>query len=313
MITSARSGVTGVLAVSAIAIVVLAGCSSASLEDCPRSTRTDLSDVAADDASLPFRFPLDEIEPHPREAAFCEPSRPLPPDKFHAAEDYHRPAGTAVYAMADGEISFSGPMGGYGWLLIIDHPQANLYSLYGHLSASRWRMEAGPVTKGDLIAYLGDGWENGGSHEQPLVPHLHFGVRAGQRSDYPGKGEWRWMAGWIRPCPRDLGWLQPSVVMADQIIPPGGFENPSASFLEIWWVDLLIVAAALAGGGWWVALGIRKRRPLVLLLIGVAIGFAAWVLNTRSVSLTIVMYALAAISILTGFILLALRLANRDR
>jgi hypothetical protein len=101
--------------------------------------------------------------------------------------------------------------------------------------------------------------------------------------------------------------------MADQMIPPGGFENPSASFLEIWWVDLLIVAAALAGGGWWVALGIRKRRPLVLLLIGVAIGFAAWVLNTRSVSLTIVIYALAAISILTGFILLALRLANRAR
>lgn len=240
----ARSYLVRVLAASAVAAVVLTGCGSASIADCPRAIRADLSGVVPDDGSLPFRFPLDDIETHPREAAFCEPSRPFPPDKFHAAEDYHRPAGTPVYAMADGEISFSGPMGGYGWLIIVDHPKMNLYSLYGHLSPSRWRMDPGPVAKGDLIAYLGDGWENGGSHDHPLIPHLHFGVRAGQRSDYPSKGEWRWMAGWIRPCPRDLGWLQPSAVIAEQHIPEGRFANPPAGFLEIWWTDLLIVGAA---------------------------------------------------------------------
>ena len=61
------------------------------------------------------------------------------------------PAGTPVYAVADGEISFSDPMGGYGWLIIIDHPQANLYSLYGYLRPSRRRMEPGTVEKGELI------------------------------------------------------------------------------------------------------------------------------------------------------------------
>jgi hypothetical protein len=32
------------------------------------------------------------------------------------------------------------------------------------------------------LAYLGDSDENGGSAEQPLEPHLHFGIRAGQRT-----------------------------------------------------------------------------------------------------------------------------------
>jgi hypothetical protein len=312
VIVAARSGVVRALAASAIAVAVLTGCSSASQEECPESPRSDLTGIAADDPSLPFRFPLDDVETHGDEAVFCEPSRPFPPDEFHAAEDYHRPAGTPVYAMADGDVSFSGLMDGYGWLIIVDHPQANLYSLYGHLSPSRWRMEPGPVAKGDLIAYLGNGWENGGSHDEPLVPHLHLGVRAGQRTDYPGKGEWRWMAGWISPCPRDLGWLQPSTIMADQHIPPGGFENPPAGFLEMWWVNLLIIATALAGGAWWVVFGIRKDRPLVLLFAGGAIGVAGWVLSIRSVAMTAVIFVLAAVSILAGVLLLVRRLFTGD-
>ena len=102
-------------------------------------------------------------------------------------------------------------------LIIIDHPQANLYSLCGHLSPSRWYIESGVlVEKGQLIAYLGDSDENGGSSEQPLTPHLHFGIRAGQRADYSSMGEWRWQAGWLNYCPQDLGWLQPSLITVNQ-------------------------------------------------------------------------------------------------
>ncbi len=88
------------------------------------------------------------------------------------------------------------------------------------------------MSKGDLIAYLGDSDENGGSQENPLRTHLHFGVRAGQRSDYPAAGQWRWMAGWIKPCPQDLGWLQPSAVITSQVIPTGGFREPESAFIQ---------------------------------------------------------------------------------
>jgi murein DD-endopeptidase MepM/ murein hydrolase activator NlpD len=203
-----------------LAALLLASCTPAA-ESCPQKLRADLSQALsyADNEALPFQYPLPELglRDTPSPAKFCKGSFGLDPQKFHAAEDYHLPAGTPVYAFADGEISFSGRMGGYGWLIIVDHPQHNIYSLYGHLSPSRWKLESGmEVERGDLIGYLGDDDENGGSAKKPLVTHLHFGIRVGQRADYPGFGEWRWQAGWIKPCPTDLGWLKPSAVIVGQ-------------------------------------------------------------------------------------------------
>ena len=111
--------------------LLLAGCAGSN-GPCPEQPYADLSGAAAiaSDDQLPFRFPLDEVENQtsPSYTHFCAASSgPVEKRKYHAAEDYFHPAGTPVYAMADGHISFSGPMGGYGWLIIIDHPQANLY------------------------------------------------------------------------------------------------------------------------------------------------------------------------------------------
>jgi len=137
------------LASSILLIILLAGCAQPP-ESCPSNTPVGLSeaDAFAGDDSLAFRFPLDEssVDETPYFGWFSASNdghRPVSVSerKYHAAEDYLRPAGTPVYAMADGRASFSGPMGGYGWLIIIDHPQANLYSLYGHISPSRWRIE----------------------------------------------------------------------------------------------------------------------------------------------------------------------------
>ncbi|MBC8548417.1 MAG: M23 family metallopeptidase, partial [Candidatus Brocadiales bacterium] len=192
----------GGLIIISLLMIFIAGCSKTA-EPCPIQQQADLSMALAyaEDDQLPFQYPLDKLgnNAYPPPAIFCAHGCNKTECEYHAAEDYHLPAGTPVYAIADGNISFSGPMGGYGWLIIIDHPQANIYSLYGHLSPSRWRLESGLVKKGDLIAYLGDPDENGGSTEQPLVTHLHFGIRVGQKNDYPGKGEWRWQAGWIKP------------------------------------------------------------------------------------------------------------------
>ena len=139
-------------AAAALFAVLLSGCSSATPGECPTLPRIDLSQVDPNDDTLPFRYPLDVVAGHLHDADFCEHSSPG--GMFHAAEDLQQPAGTEVYAMADGEVSFSGTMGGYGWLVIVDHPEVNVYSLYGHLSPSRWRAEPGPVAKGDLVGYL---------------------------------------------------------------------------------------------------------------------------------------------------------------
>ena len=101
-------------------------------------------------------------------------------------------------------------MSGYGWLIIIDHPAENVYSLYGHLSSSRWKKSSGDVKNGDIIAYLGEAEEG-----ETMVSHLHFGMRLGQQADYPRWGNRRWMAGYADSRPDLLGWLHPSEIIGE--------------------------------------------------------------------------------------------------
>lgn len=286
----------------AILALLVSGCGSAAVEACPVASRVDLRSVDPTDASLPLRFPLDAVDGQLPYGGFCG-HRDSDGGAFHAAEDFGRPAGTAVYAIADGEVSFSGTMGGYGWLVIVDHPRMNIYSLYGHLSPSRWRTAPGPVAKGELIGYLGDEWENGGSREAPLVTHLHLGVRSGQRSDYPGKGEWRWMGGWIRPCPADLGWLQPSAVIARQGVLDEAVAGPAGGLVERWSVEILLVGAVLLVGAWWVVAGVRRRKPGRLLLLAVAFSAAALLLDFNHFGLIAPIGAAAVTSLLAGIVI----------
>jgi len=274
-------------------------------ESCPPYIPGDLSGAPAftRDNLLPFRFPLDEFgnDEAPFFTNFCASSDgPESARKYHAAEDFLRPAGTPVYAMADGNISFSGPMDGYGWLIIIDHPQANIYSLYGHLSPSRWRIRSGTVDKGELISYLGDSNENGGSVERPLEPHLHFGIRSGQRSDYPGMGEWRWQAGWIKPCPRNLGWLQPSAIIINQDITIGEFTEPEAGFAAIWGIEILFAVIYLLGGVCMLIFAIRKNKIFVLALSGVVLLTAGWFFFNKGTKVSYLLFIMAFLFLVIG-------------
>jgi hypothetical protein len=285
---------------SILLIMLLAGCAQ-SPQSCPPPVRIDSSEVDtfADDDSLPFRFPLDDYKIYQPlfMTNFAAKGTSLAYEgKYHTAEDVSHPAGTPVYAMANGNISFSGPMGGYGWLIIIDHPQANLYSLYGHLSPSRWRIESGTVEKGELIAYLGDTNENGSSSKYgQLPPHLHFGVRAGQRADYPGTGigEWRWQAGWTKPCPQDLGWLQPSAIITSQDIPVGGFPEPAAGLVAKWGGELLLTGFFLFSGVCMLVSAIRKNKPFVLVLSCALLFAVGWILYSKGSKLSYVLFATA--------------------
>ena len=307
----------------AIMILPLAACNTQYPGACPSSTPIGLLDAAeiARDESLPFRFPLDEatIDGTLFFGWFgvsneCPPNDidclNYPARAFHAAEDYKRPAGTPVYAMSDGRVSFSGRAGGYGWLILIDHPQANLYSLYGHLSPSRWKLDSGlQVKRGDLIAYLGDPDENGGSAESPLEPHLHFGIRAGQTADYPGRGEWRFMAGWIRLCPQDLGWLQPSVVITSQQIPAGGYPQPKVGFLVRWGFELLITSIYTIGGAGMLISAIRRKLRFFLLFPGVIVTAAGIVFHNNRMISTYTLLGIGILVMASG-ILLYVRASN---
>jgi len=299
----------GSLICAAILALLTAGCAEAP-DACPALVPVDMSGAetyAADD-SLPFRFPLDDhavyvsAEPFscPFAAAGWAKRGPFVRHEHHAAEDTLKPAGTPVYAMADGTVSFSGPMGGYGWLVIVDHPQASLYSLYGHLSPSRWRIEPGPVAKGGLIGYLGDPDENGGSAANPLRTHLHFGLRLGQRADYPSNGPWRWQAGWIKPCPQNLGWLQPSLVITEQEIPAGGLPGPAGRFLARWWIELLFGGLYLVGGMSALVFASRKNKCLPLLLSGVISLAAGWFFYSDGWRMSYVLFAMGVLLAVLG-------------
>jgi len=258
----------------------------------------------AEIAALPFRFPLDNMNELAaiRFATFCTAGGTEfgPSGKYHAAEDYHRPAGTPVYAVADGVVSFSGPKDGYGWLIIIDHPQANLYSLYGHLGPSRWRIRSGSVEKGEIIGYLGNSEENGGSAEHPMRPHLHFGVRAGQRADYGNIGEWRWMAGWVKPCPADIGWLRPSAIIAAQVIPDGGFPGPPGGFFTRLGVEVLLMGIYILGGLCLLLYGLARKKVLLLIIGGGGLFAVAWILRVRGMQFTEYVMGVGVVLFLVG-------------
>jgi len=129
-------------------------------------------------------------------------------EMYHTAEDCFVPAGTPVYAIGAGIIRYSGKARGYGGLIIIDHPDQNVYSLYGHLSLSRWKKESGEVKKGELIGHIGDAEEC-----YTMVSHIHFGLRMGQKADYPRFGDARWSAGYTHTLPEQLGWFELSEII----------------------------------------------------------------------------------------------------
>jgi hypothetical protein len=276
-------------------------------EYCSPSQYIDLSqaNVYAGNSDLPFRFPVDDLTKNQLLGAnfadYGYADASLYSKKYHAAEDYHQPAGSPVYAFADGIISYSGPREGYGWLVIIDHPNLNLYSLYGHLSPSRWKIDSGSVQKGDLIAYLGDPDENGGNKENPLTPHLHFGIRLGQRIHYPTVGEWRWMAGWIKYCPQSLGWLQPSRIITEQDIPDDGFRNAEGSLWSIWWQELLLSLVILAGAIAALIGIVMSKNRVVVIAFSIALPLLSWFIFSRGF---VVAYALFAVCIVFFAIML---------
>jgi murein DD-endopeptidase MepM/ murein hydrolase activator NlpD len=86
---------------------------------------------------------------------------------FHAGIDIAAPAGTKVQAAADGILFHSGPDGGYGNEVLIDHGYG-IMTKYGHLSTTL-AVVGQEVRRGQVIGAVGMTGRTTG-------PHLHYEV-----------------------------------------------------------------------------------------------------------------------------------------
>jgi len=88
--------------------------------------------------------------------------------KLHPGLDFAAPAGTPIYATANGIIEVAGNRGdGYGNCVIINHSYG-YKTLYGHMF--RVKARAGQkVTRGEIIGYVGSTGKSTG-------PHCHYEV-----------------------------------------------------------------------------------------------------------------------------------------
>ena len=94
---------------------------------------------------------------------------------FHAGTDFAAVDGTPIFAIADGIVSWAGPYGGYGQLIVIEHTVngERVASAYAHMWATGVHVSVGErVTAGQHIGDVGSSGKSTGSH-------LHFEIRPG--------------------------------------------------------------------------------------------------------------------------------------
>jgi len=93
--------------------------------------------------------------------------------RMHNGIDIVAPYGTAIVAVADGRVIFSGWKSGWGRCIEIDHGN-RAHTFYAHCSSLRVKI-GDRVTRGKKIANLGSSGRSTGAH-------LHYGVKR--------KGNW---------------------------------------------------------------------------------------------------------------------------
>lgn len=117
--------------------------------------------------SVPLRVPLRLSSPF---GMRVHPVTGIP--TLHAGLDLVAPAGTPIYATADGRVLRAGPAGGYGNMVEIQHADG-LVTRYGHMQSIV--VEAGQeVTAATVIGQLGSTGVSTG-------PHLHYEIRRAEQ------------------------------------------------------------------------------------------------------------------------------------
>lgn len=96
--------------------------------------------------------------------------------EFHQGIDIGAPVGTPITAASDGIVSFAGTAGGYGNLVIVDHP-GGISTAYAHQSSISV-IVGQVVTRGVVIGHVGMTGHTTG-------PHLHFEIRVNGSAQDP--------------------------------------------------------------------------------------------------------------------------------
>jgi murein DD-endopeptidase MepM/ murein hydrolase activator NlpD len=123
-----------------------------------------------------FRFPLRSYR---LTSSFGMRQNPVTGNmRLHQGIDLAAPAGTEVYAVADGVVTETGYDAIYGNYIIIKHNN-NWASLYGHLQRIGTTLRTN-VRSGTIIGWVG-------STGQSTGPHLHFELRQNGRAQDPNK------------------------------------------------------------------------------------------------------------------------------
>ena len=93
---------------------------------------------------------------------------------FHNGIDVPLVAGTPLYSLGYGTVSFVGFISGYGNSVIIKY-ENGYKSLYGHISSNLVVTTGQTVSPKQLVAYVGPKYlENGKLNGFTTGPHLHY-------------------------------------------------------------------------------------------------------------------------------------------
>lgn len=103
-------------------------------------------------------------------------NRYLSTNHFHNGIDIPKTAGTPIYPISTGVISYTGFSSSYGNHIIITY-ENGYKSLYGHTSGEYPFCNGSYVTPNDIVAYVGPKYlSNGKLNGFTTGPHLHFTV-----------------------------------------------------------------------------------------------------------------------------------------
>ena len=222
-------------------VVVVGLCVAVGIHSLKTSVRKGLSGNAGGSGLTQFAYPVgDELEDAPKKGlgwsvtqdfqddVHYPQSSPLTKGR-HLGEDWafnggsDSSAGRPVFAIADGEVVYSGADTSYGHAVLLRHrlPVGGDYpyvvSLYGHLGATDLLSVpvGATVKRGQMIGRVGRSGENGKSKTGSGWPsHLHFELRMDSSktdfsdADLSGGGRWGYRsppAGFLNPTDRRVG------------------------------------------------------------------------------------------------------------